>query len=175
MRKGSFVLLTVLSAFMAGCPSGDNAPLDTVSNVDLQRYAGKWYEIASYPAPFQAGCTGTTAEYTPRDDGKIGVLNTCNQDRLDGPVNSIQGTARVADPATNAKLKVSFFWPFEGDYWIIELDEEYQWAVVGEPSRQFLWILSRTPTMDEALYESILSRLPDKGYDPARLQRTVQE
>jgi apolipoprotein D and lipocalin family protein len=140
----------------------------------LQRYAGVWYEIASYPAPFQAGCTGTTAEYVLGDDGRVSVVNRCRDGRLDGPMRTVQGTARVVDPETNAKLKVSFFPPFEGDYWIIGLDEDYQWAVVGEPSRRYLWILSRSPTMDESVYQSIISGLPDQGYDPSRLARTEQ-
>ncbi|NLE59898.1 MAG: lipocalin family protein [Planctomycetes bacterium] len=150
------------------------APLDVVESVDLTRYAGKWYEIASYPTPFQAGCTGTTAEYTLRDDGKVTVVNTCNTGALDGPVDRIEGSARVPDPEVSAKLKVSFFPLFEADYWIIDLGPDYEYAVVGEPSRRFLWILSRTPTMDEAVYEEIISRLPEKGYDPDRLVRTLQ-
>ena len=149
-------------------------PLDVVDDVDLARYAGKWYEIASYPTPFQAGCTATTAEYTLRDDGRVMVVNTCRGGSLDGPVRRIQGSARVADASTNAKLKVSFFPPFEGDYWIIELGEDYEYAVVGVPNRAFLWILSRTPTLDEAVYQSILERLPEKEYDPALLVRTLQ-
>jgi apolipoprotein D and lipocalin family protein len=170
------MLLTVvgLLVWVAGCPSVTETPLTVVSQVDVSRYVGKWYEIASYPAVFQAGCTGTTAEYTLRDDGRVGVLNTCYQGQLDGPVKTIQGTARVVDTETNAKLKVTFFSPFEGDYWIIDLDEHYQWAVVGEPRRKFLWILSRTPTLDDAIYQSILARLPEAGYDASRLRRTLQ-
>lgn len=174
MRKGMLIAFGGLLICAAGCPSVTQEPLAVVPSVDLDRYIGKWYEIASYPAVFQAGCTGTTAEYTLRDDGRVGVLNTCYQGQLDGPVNTIQGTARVVDAETNAKLKVSFFFPFEGDYWIIDLDEDYQWAVVGEPGRKFLWILSRTPTMDDVLYQLILDRLPDAGYDPSRLRRTLQ-
>jgi len=149
-------------------------PLEVVESVDLSRYAGTWYEIASYPAPFQAGCTGTTAEYTLQDDGTVKVVNTCYSGSLDGPVQQIEGAARVPDPATPAKLKVTFFAPFEADYWIIDLGPDYEYAVVGVPSRLFLWILSRSPTLDEATYQEILDRLPEKGFDPARLVRTVQ-
>ena len=92
----------------------------------------------------------------------------------DGRERSIEGVARVVDPITNAKLKVSFFPPFEGDYWIIDLDQDYQWAVVGESGRNVLWILSRTPTMDEAVYAEIVSRLPGTSYDPERLRKTPQ-
>jgi apolipoprotein D and lipocalin family protein len=148
--------------------------LTVVESVDLQRYLGKWYEIASYPAWFQKGCTGSTAEYSLLADGKIQVVNRCRKNSLDGPLKESKGKAEVADTVTNAKLKVWFFWPFKGNYWIIELDDDYQYAVVGEPSRKYLWVLSRTPTMDEAVYQRILARLPQKGYDPAKLRKTAQ-
>jgi len=167
------LMLIPVVAVIFGCGAA-RPPLDVVEDVDLTRYAGKWYEIASYPAPFQQGCTGTTAEYTLRDDGRVTVLNTCYSGSLDGPVNRIEGTARVPDPAVPAKLKVSFFFPFEADYWIIDLGPEYEYAVVGEPSRSFLWILSRTPTLDDATYEEIIARLPASSYDPAGLVRTLQ-
>lgn len=149
-------------------------PLDVVDRVDPQRYMGRWYEIASYPAWFQRGCTATTADYRLRADGKIQVINRCRKHTLDGPPKESEGVAEIVDTQTNAKLKVWFFWPFKGNYWIIDLAENYAWAVVGEPRRKYLWILSRTPTLDEATYQAILARLPTKGYDPARLRRTPQ-
>ena len=156
-----------------GCASF-NPPLEVVDSVDLERYSGKWYEIARYPVWFENGCVAATAEYTPRDDGKITVVNTCREETVDGPVERIEGVARVADSETNAKLRVSFFWPFEGDYWIIDLDDEYGYAVVGSPDRNTLWILSRTPTLDDDTYQGILGRLPEKGFDPERLTLTPQ-
>ena len=145
-------------------------PLEVVDSVDVERYMGTWYEIARYPNWFEdEDCIATTATYTLLDSGRVQVVNRCREGAVDGPEQSIVGSARIADTETNAKLKVSFFGPFEGDYWIIDLDEDYQWAVVGEPSRRFLWVLSRTPTMDDALYEDITSRLPEKEYDPADL------
>ena len=123
---------------------------------------------------FQRNCTATTADYSLREDGLIEVVNSCRKGTLDGKHKRATGKAKVVDTDSNAKLKVSFFWPFWGDYWIIDLDPEYQWAVVGVPSRKYLWILSRTPQMDSALYEEIVSRLPAKGYDPHRLNRTQQ-
>jgi apolipoprotein D and lipocalin family protein len=171
--KTRVVALALLVAVPAGC-GNDLAPLEVVPNVDLARYVGTWYEIASYPAPFQEGCTATTAEYTLRDDGTVRVINRCRDGSVDGPERIAEGSARVVDGDTNAKLKVSFFWPFEGDYWIIDLDENYEWAVIGEPRRRFLWILSRTPAMDAAVFDEILSRLPELGYDPARLEMTAQ-
>ena len=148
-------------------------PLEVVDKVDLERYLGKWYEIASYPAWFQRGCTASTAEYSLLDDGKIRVVNRCRKDRVDGPLKESKGKAEVVT-TTNAKLKVWFFWPFKGNYWIIDLDPDYQWVVVGEPKRKYLWLLSRTPQLDENLYRKILSRLPAKGYDPLKLNRTPQ-
>ncbi len=164
----------VLILLAGSAMAQDKPPLEVVESVDLQRYLGKWYEIASYPAWFQKGCTGSTADYTMMPDGRIRVINRCRKKGLDGPLKESKGKAEVVDTTTNAKLKVWFFWPFKGNYWIIELDDDYQWAVVGEPGRKYLWILSRTPKMDEAVFQGILSRLPQKGYDPGRLQRTLQ-
>lgn len=149
-------------------------PLTTVPRVDLNRYLGKWYEIASFPQRFQRDCTGTTANYALRDDGRIDVLNRCRKHSLDGPEDSSHGQARVVDRQSNAKLEVSFFRPFWGAYWIIVLDPDYQYAVVGHPSRDYLWILSRTPTMAETLYAQVVAQLRAMGYDDARLRRTVQ-
>ena len=153
----------------------DSPELKVVDSVDLRRYLGKWYEIASYPAWFQKGCTASTAEYTMLSDGKIRVINRCHKDRLDGPLKESVGKAEVSDDQTHAKLKVWFLWPFKGNYWIIDLDDDYRWAVVGEPKRKYLWILSRTPTIDKTLYQNILSRLPAKGYDPSKLRPTPQK
>jgi apolipoprotein D and lipocalin family protein len=167
-RLSSLAALTGAVLLAGGCGALQQ-PLSVTEKVDLERYAGKWYEIARYPNSFERGCVGVTANYEPRDDGRIDVLNVCRESTLDGPKRLIRGTARVVDSTTNAKLKVTFFWPFEGDYWILDLDEDYTYAVVGEPRREFLWILSRTPQMDEATYEDILDWLPDAGYDPDRL------
>jgi apolipoprotein D and lipocalin family protein len=148
-------------------------PLVTVRQVDLNRYAGTWYEIARYPNRFQKKCdSDTKAMYLLRDDGSVGVLNSCR--KSDGTITSNKGTAKVVDPATNAKLKVTFFWPFSGDYWIIDLAPDYSYAVVGEPSRKYLWILSRTPQMDDATYREITERIRFLGYDPAHLMKTKQ-
>jgi apolipoprotein D and lipocalin family protein len=167
--------LALLGIFLTSCGCGAFfPPLDVVENVDVQRYTGKWFEIARYPNNFEQGCVGSTAEYTLQDDGSIRVVNTCRQGSLDGPIERIEGTAVIDDPTTNAKLLVSFFPPFQSPYWIIELDEDYEYAVVGEPSRSFLWILSRSPSLDDETYQGILDRLPAKGYDPVRLERTLQ-
>ena len=169
------VMFAFLSGFALVAPGrAADRPLETVASVDLDRYLGRWFEIASYPAWFQKGCTATTADYSLREDGLIKVVNSCRKGTLDGKPKQSTGRAKVIDTATNAKLKVSFFRPFWGDYWIIDLDPDYQWAVVGVPNRKYLWILSRTPLMDDTVYDDLLSRLPAMGYDPARLNRTPQ-
>jgi len=150
-------------------------PLQTVDFVDLNRYVGQWYEIARYQHRFQEGCVGSKATYTLRDDGKISVLNECYKNSLTGELRSAQGKAWVVDKKTNAKLKVSFFWPFAGDYWIIDLGEQYEYAVVGHPTRKYLWILSRTPEMKEEVYQAILQRLEKQDYNTKKLIRTRQE
>lgn len=149
-------------------------PLEAVPFVDLQKYLGTWYEIATIPQRFQKGCVGVTAEYKLRPDGDIAVLNTCRQGTLDGNVRSVLGKAWVVDKKTNAKLRVRFFWPFSGAYWVIGLDADYRWAIVGHPGRTYLWILSREPHMDEALYNELLRLIADKGYDLAKIKRTLQ-
>jgi len=162
-----------LAALAGACASP--APLEVVSHVDLDRYLGRWYEIASFPQRFQRGCVATRATYSRRDDGRIRVVNECRDRSLDGELRQAEGVAWVAeDDGSNARLKVQFFWPFRGDYWIIDLDPDYQYAVVGEPSRDYLWILSRTRTMDPARYQEILRRIEAQGFDLERLNPTPQ-
>ena len=181
MNRAALPLVALLSAApsLTGCATTSTerfklAPLETVAKVDLNRYLGTWYEIASFPQSFQAGCTATTANYALRPDGEIDVVDRCRKDRLDGPEKESSGRARVVDHDTNAKLEVSFFRPFWGDYWIIDLADDYSYAVVGHPSRDYLWILSRTPAMDESTYQTILKRLMAMNYETSRLERTLQ-
>ena len=148
------------------------SPPTVVRHVDLDRYLGKWYEIARYPNRFQKACVASTAVYSFREDGRIRVLNECRKESLEGPLRRAEGKAWVVDETTQAKLKVQFFWPFRGDYWIIDLGEDYEYAVVGHPKRKYLWILSRTPHMDTEVYEAILERIIRNGHDPDRLIRT---
>ena len=174
--KHMLILLTVSVTFLA-CNSGMKKglpPIEVVTFVDLNRYVGTWYEISRFPNRFQKGCVGTTATYTIRKDGKIDVLNQCRKGMLDGEISSVKGTAWVVDNKTNAKLKVSFFWPFSGHYWIIELGENYDYAVVGHPDRKYLWILSRSPKMDEKIYNLILEKLKLQFYDTSKLIKTLQ-
>lgn len=148
--------------------------LETVPYVDLKTYAGKWYEIASFPQRFQKGCNCTTAEYTLTDKDYIIVENRCNRDSINGKESYIKGKAFVVKNSGNAKLKVQFFWPFKSKYWIIDLADDYSYAVIGHPNRKYLWILSRTATMNDSTYQAILSRLVEKGFDISKIKRTNQ-
>ncbi len=158
---------------MLGCKNYQK--METVESVDLIKYSGVWYEIASYPTVFQKGCTNTSAEYQLTGKGYIKVINRCNKDSINGIAKSIEGKAFVVKNSNNTKLKVQFFWPFKGKYWIIGLADDYSWAVVSHPSRKYLWILSRNKTMDENVYKNILQLIVNKGLDPKRLQKTIQK
>ena len=146
--------------------------LEVVPHVELEKYLGKWYEIAHLPAKFQEGCNETTATYTLSKDGNISVLNQATKN---GKIKQAKGKAKVVDKNTNAKLKVTFFWPFYGDYWIIKLGNNYDYSVVGTPNRKYLWILSRTPQMDDNLYSQIIEYVKSKGFDTNKLIKTFQK
>jgi apolipoprotein D and lipocalin family protein len=173
-RPNVFATLSVVLVTLLISCTMKSQTLETVPHVDLEKYAGKWYEIASFPQRFQKGCHCTTAAYTPTDKGYIIVENRCNKDSLQGKESSIKGKAFVEENTGNAKLKVQFFWPFRGKYWIIDLADDYSYAVVGHPNRNYLWILSRTSKMDDSIYKQIVARIKAKGFDVSRLQLTPQ-
>ena len=154
-------------------PSGNpDVPLPTRA-VDLNRYAGLWYEIGRYENGFERGCEGVTAEYTRRDDGLVGVLNTCRQGGIDGPVKTAEGRARVVADSGDARLKISFFGPFYlGDYWVLDHADDYSWSIVGEPSGRYLWLMSRTAKPTEEVRATILNRTAALGYDLALVRET---
>ena len=135
---------------------------------------GTWFEIAKLPQRFEKGLVGITATYSILQHGKVRVVNKGYKGDFNGSTRTAQGRAMVVDTKTNAKLRVSFFWPFTGDYWILELGKDYEYAVVGEESRKYLWILSRTPQMDEATYNDLLERVQAKGFDVSKLEKTPQ-
>lgn len=165
-------LLAVLTGGAGTVAATPKTPVQVVDSLDLSRYAGKWYEIARFPNRFQRACAGdTTATYTLRPDGRIDVFNQCRQ--ADGKVRSAQAVAkRAGDKEPASKLKVTFFWPFQANYWVIALDPDYRWAVVGEPERKYLWILSRTPRIDDREYAKIVSLIEKQGYQTQKLIRT---
>ena len=169
----------LIALVLSGCATSTTErlqlpPLRTVEKVDLSRYLGTWYEIASFPHSFQKGCTASTANYTLRADGEIDVVNRCRKNSLDGPEQVAHGRARVVDKQSNARLEVSFFGPFWGPYWVVDLGADYEYAVVGHPGRDYLWILSRTPTLAPEVYEGILRRLAEQQYPTERLVKTRQ-
>ena len=149
-------------------------PLTVVPQLDLSRYLGEWYEIASIPQRFQRGCVGTRATYSLRDDGRIAVTNRCFDKTFDGRQRQAQGIAQRPHAHAPGKLEVSFFRPFWGDYWVLELGPDYGHAVVAAPSRDALWILSRTPALPAPLLQQICARLRAQGFEVARLRQTPQ-
>lgn len=149
-------------------------PLSVAQNVDLEKYAGEWYEIARLPATFEKDCHGTKAEYTVGDNGVIHVINSCHKGSLEGKVKTAKGKAFVVDEETNAKLKVQFLWPFKGDYWILDVGDDYGYALVGEPSRKNMWILSRTPQIGLDVLQTLINKAKENGFDTDKLVYTPQ-
>lgn len=179
------LICSLLTVSVSAINTDDSKPrkdkVKTVSSVDLKRYTGKWYEIAKLPNKFQKQCAGNvTADYSLQPDGDIEVINRCL--KKDGQYDDAKGKARVVDKQSNAKLEVrfapavlSFIPQVWGDYWIIDLDQNYQYAVVGDPKQKYLWILSRTSQMDDATYQSVLRNIEKMGYDPNKLVKTPQK
>lgn len=157
------VMLALQGVLNQARAAASQPPLQLVPHVDLPRYMGTWYEVARFEHSFQKGCVGSSATYTLRPDGEVEVVNRCRDDR-DGRLREAKGRAWVVDPASNAHLKVSFFWPFRGDYCIIDLDADYRYAVIGAPNRNYLWVLARQPELEEGLYREILARAARQGF-----------
>jgi apolipoprotein D and lipocalin family protein len=166
------IILVVVAIFFVGC-SQKYPPLDTVEKVDIQKYKGTWYEVARFEHFFEENCKNVTATYELKEDGDIKVINRCT-DITSNEKKEATGVAYSVDD-TNSKLKVSFFRPFYGDYWILDLEENYQYALVGSPSRELLWILSRTKTLSDKTKKSILEKLPSLGFDQSKFIWTIQE
>lgn len=163
--------ILMVSLYCCGPDTATATKVETVKEVDLARYQGRWYEIASYPQWYEKGLTNVSALYTIRD-GYVEVLNSGTKD---GEQKEKLGKARVVKGSGNAQLKVCFFWPFSGKYWIVDLDPDYAWVAVSNPDRSTLWILSRTPAMNETLYAFICERLVQKGFDIGQLVRMEQD
>ncbi len=163
---------------LAGCSPFAEQPVGNANvpqprlPVDLQKYLGRWYELARYEASFQKGCEGVTADYALRPDGAVKVVNSCRQDSPSGPLRSAEAKATVVENSGGAKLRVTFFWPFTGDYWVLDRAQDYSWSIVGEPSGRYLWVLSRDPRPPEAQYQALVARVAELGYDTRLLRRT---
>jgi apolipoprotein D and lipocalin family protein len=165
-----FRWLVCVLAVGGAIASADPLPVQSVPHVDLKRYSGKWYEIAAFPMFFQRQCIGdTTAEYQMRPDGDIAVVNRC---RTETGFDEAAGKAWAVNGAGNGQLKVSLFWPFRSDYWVIGLDDAYQWAVVGNPNRKYLWVLSRSPQMRSDQLDRALEAAASQGFDLSQLKYT---
>jgi apolipoprotein D and lipocalin family protein len=172
-----FIAVLLLSGALLLCcleTPAQNATVTAVPAVDLKRYSGTWYEIARMPNNFQKHCVGnTTAIFsTKRNDGEMEVLKRCLV--KNGKVEQLRGETRVLNASSSAKMKVSFPKFSSDSYWIIDLEPNYQYAVVGSPDRKNLWILSRQPQMDDATYQQILRRIEQMGFQPNRLIKTPQ-
>jgi len=174
MKRINLWFLLILSAMFLECAQSQE--LETVKSVDLEKYIGFWYEIASFPASFQKGCRCSTAEYQFVPGKKyIRVINKCLKLTARGSKMSVaKGKAFPVKGSGNARLKVQFFWPFKGDYYIIDLADDYRYVVVGHPGRDYLWILSREPYMTNDTYTRLVEIIKSKGFDVARLQKTEQ-
>ena len=175
-RPVAGLLLTafVMLAACSGAAGQERRIAPPAKPVDLNLYLGKWYELARYDMVFERGCEGVTAEYSMRQDGLVRVLNTCRKGAPDGPIKTAEGRARVVPDSEGAKLKVAFFGPFWADYWVLDRADDYSWAIVGEPSGKYLWILSRDATPGEAAVSALVARTRALGYDTGRLHMTVQ-
>ena len=169
------IILAVRNACFRGAPSGP--PPATVAKVDLDRYLGTWFEVARLPNPEEDGygrrCVDVTATYARRRNGTVDVLNVARDANAGMRRTAVRGFARAAD-ASGAKLVVTFFRLFNGDYWVLGLDPDYRWALVGTPRRRRLWLLARAPALEPAEYDRVMAIAAAAGYDPARIVRTPQ-
>lgn len=171
-------LLLVLSLlFSLSCTKTNSQMIDTstVKELDLNRYLGTWYEIARFPHSFEKNLVGVTATYSMRDDGKIKVVNQGYKNTLDGELSVAEGKAKIPDKSEPGKLKVSFFWIFYGDYFVLELDENYQYVMIGSSSPKYFWILSRTPQLSPEIYEMLLDKARKRGYNLDKLEKVPQK
>jgi apolipoprotein D and lipocalin family protein len=175
MTTPSTYLLAFVCAFaFFGCASS-KGDLPVVKTVDLQRYSGTWFEILRLPNSFEGGLTCITANYSLKDNGDIKVLNSGH--KIDDPsmIKTSTGTAWMPNPSEPTKLKVRFFWPFSGDYWILALDPDYKYVMIGEPARDYLWILSREKTLAEQTVNTLLAQAKSQGFDTTKVLRTPQD
>lgn len=160
--------------FSFSCQSQSSIDKSVVPHLSIEKYVGTWYEIARYDHSFERNLVGVTATYSLKEDGMIKVVNAGYKNTLDGKYSSSEGKAKVPNPP-EGKLKVSFFWIFYGDYFVLDIDPKYQWAIVGSSSDKYLWILSRTPQLDDSVYNDLIDRISKRGYDASKLIKVPQK
>ena len=174
------LLLSLILMLTPSCTAFEKGPVgnthvpEPTKAVDLNRYLGRWYEIARYEAGFQKGCEYVTADYSLRPDGKIKVVNSCRRGNLDAPLDSAEGQAYVVGGSQNAKLRVTFFWPFYGNYWVLDHGTDYDWTIVGEPSGHYLWLMAREAQPSDEAIHHLKARAAQMGYDLRWLRMTKQ-
>jgi len=165
------LLITLMLSLLASCAQ---PPLKTVPKLDLPRFMGDWYVFAHIPYSLEKGKVGTLDRYALRPDGRIQNSYLFRRGSLDAPLEEWKGVAWVHNKTTQAEWRVQFIWPFRVPFLVIDLDKDYQWAVIGYPSRKLGWVLTRNTTLDEKTYQSILKRMQQQGYDPAQLVKVPQ-
>jgi apolipoprotein D and lipocalin family protein len=178
MNRPTRLLATIASSLLAACssmPVGNLKVPEPAKSVQIDRYTGLWHEIARYQNSFEKGCEAVTAKYDVLEDGRIGILNSCHKGSVTGSLTTAAGKAKVVEGSNNTKLKVSFFGPFYlGDYWILDHADDYSWAIVGEPSGRYLWILTRSAHPDDKLVDELYTRVRNMGYDIGILRMVMQ-
>ncbi|MBC3882275.1 lipocalin family protein [Undibacterium sp. LX40W] len=172
MLKKISVIATLLGVSLLSACNEDYAAMPTVDKVDVERYLGKWYEIAVIPNRFQSMCVADTRAEYRKDEGAIRVINRCR--KQDGKIETAEGIAKIVDGSNNAKLRVSFFRPFYGNYWILDLDPNYQWVLVGEPSRKYGWVLSRNMKLEPEQWQQAMKTAEKLGYKISDFKQSPQ-
>ena len=179
MKKSALFLFGLVSLLPACAtlqkgPVGNAAVPQPAKAVDVDRYLGRWFELARYEAGFQKDCEAVTAEYSLSAPGQIKVVNSCRKGGLDGKADVAIGKAKIVEGSNSAKLRVSFFGPFYGDYWVLDRAEDYSWAIIGEPSGRYLWLLNRQARPGDAAFAKMKARAAELGYDTSMLRVTQQ-
>ncbi|MET0173383.1 MAG: lipocalin family protein [Agrobacterium vaccinii] len=174
--KLNIAIITMLGAVLAACspigPSGNSSVPQPIKPVEINRYLGQWFELARYENHLERNCEAVTADYSLRKDGMVRVLNTCRDGGINGKHKESEGRAKTVPDSGNAKLKVSFFGPFYGNYWILDRATDYSWSIVGEPSGRYLWILTRAPKPTKKTRNMLVERAKALGYDVDMLRWT---
>lgn len=175
-RKVSYPITFITLFILLNCTNNGKTQsnMKTVDKVNLERYMGTWYEIARFTHSFEKGLVGVSATYSLKKNGKVEVINQGFKDSLTGKLKRAKGFAKLPDPSIPGRLMVYFFWPFGGEYLILDLDNNYQYVLVGSSSKKYLWILCRTKTMDDLIYNNLVKKAESLGFDTSQLERVPQ-